>query len=154
LKRWVAKEFAYIQANQALNFMVNKILQVEKQGKKVLRIGLSIYLISIALLTFQLNTDRLWMILVSFFLMIISALLLFHFKNPKIGMFGGLGAMAFFLLSALLLAISDVQALLPWQTVYLHVIKDILLLFSAAVLVGESLKEMIRIRITQPFPKT
>lgn len=133
--------------------MVNNILKVEQIGKVILRIGIVIYIWSIAILSFQWDKDKLWMAAVLVVLVLIPVLLLLHFKSPKIGVVGGISAGIFFLVSAFIIFTTDMQVEAPWKFVYLHIVKDILLFVASIVLTGESLKELVRDKITQPFPK-
>lgn len=133
--------------------MVNNILKVEQIGKVILRLGIVIYIWSIAILSFQWDKDKLWMAAVLVVLVLIPVLLLLHFKSPKIGVVGGISAGIFFLVSAFIIFTTDMQVEAPWKFVYLHVVKDILLFVASIVLTGESLKELVRDKITQPFPK-
>ncbi|MBW3467996.1 DUF417 family protein [Arthrospiribacter ruber] len=133
--------------------MVNNILKVEQIGKVILRMGIVIYIWSIAILSFQWDKDKLWMAAVLVVLVLIPVLLLLHFKSPKIGVVGGISAGIFFLVSAFIIFTTDMQVEAPWKFVYLHIVKDILLFVASIVLTGESLKELVRDKITQPFPK-
>lgn len=133
--------------------MVNNILKVEQVGKILLRFGIVVYMWSIVLLSYQWDKDKIWMALIMLALVIIPALLLLHFKSPKTGVIGGIGAALFFLTSTIIILTSDMQADAPGKLIYLHVVKDILLMTASIVLTGESLKEMVRDKITQPFPK-
>jgi hypothetical protein len=131
--------------------MVNQMLQVEKTGKLLLRIGIAFYLLSVASMSFQLSSGYFWIL--SLLMIAVPILLLLHFKFPKIGLIGGFAAILFFFFSALFIVISDIQINTPWQLIYLHAVKDILLLFAAVVLAGESLKEVVRQKLIQPFPR-
>jgi uncharacterized membrane protein YkgB len=131
--------------------MVNQMLQVEKTGKLLLRIAMAFYLLSVASMSFQLSSGLFWIL--SLLMIVVPILLLLHFKIPKIGLIGGFAAMLFFFFSALFIVISDIQTNTPWQLIYLHAVKDILLLFAAVVLAGESLKEVVRQKLIQPFPR-
>jgi uncharacterized membrane protein YkgB len=133
--------------------MVDKLLKVENWGKLLLRIGIAIYMWSVVLLSFKLDKDNFWLALVMAYLVIIPGLSLLHFKNPKTGLIGGIGTAIFFLGSALVLIITDLSANVNWTLIYLHIVKDLLLLFGSIILIGESIKEMIREKITAPFPK-
>lgn len=131
--------------------MVNQLLQVEKTGKLLLRIGIAFYLLSFASMSFQFNKSFYWVL--SVLMIVVPLLLLLHFIKPKIGLIGGFAAVLFFFFSALFIVISDIQTNTPWQLVYLHAVKDIMLMFAAVVLAGESLKEIVRLKLIQPFPK-
>ncbi len=133
--------------------MVNKLLKVEQIGKISLRVGIAVYLWSIVLLSYQFDQDKPWMALVMAAVVIIPGLSLLHFKSPKIGLIGGIGKVIFFLASIAILVFSDLKANAIWQLIYLHTIKDLLLAIASVILIGESLKEMVRDRITRPFPK-
>ncbi|PSL07570.1 hypothetical protein [Cecembia rubra] len=133
--------------------MVNRILKIEFFGKLLFRIGIAFYMWSIVLLSFQLDKDRLWMAILMAVLVIIPGLSLLHYRNAKTGIIGGIGTFLFFLASAILLLVTDLSANVPWNFIFLHVIKDVLLMLGAVILVGESLKEMVREKITAPFPK-
>ncbi|WP_304517243.1 hypothetical protein [Cecembia rubra] len=133
--------------------MVNRILKIEFFGKLLFRIGIAFYMWSIVLLSFQLDKDRLWMAILMAVLVIIPGLSLLHYRNAKTGIIGGIGTLLFFLASAILLLVTDLSANVPWNFIFLHVIKDVLLMLGAVILVGESLKEMVREKITAPFPK-
>lgn len=133
--------------------MVNKLLKVEQTGKVILRIGIAIYMWSVVLFSYQFDQSKLLMILVMAAIVIIPILSLMHFKNPKLGLAGGIGKAIFFLASIAILIYSDLKANAIWQLIYLHTIKDLLLAIACIVLIGESLKEMVRDRITRPFPK-
>lgn len=133
--------------------MVNRLLKVEQIGKVTLRIGIAIYMWSIVLFSYQFDQDKIWMALVMATIVIIPGLSLLHFKSPKVGLIGGIGKVIFFLTSIVILIFSDLKANAVWQLIYLHTIKDFLLAIASVILVGESLKEMVRDRITRPFPK-
>lgn len=134
--------------------MINRILKVEVIGKLLLRFGIAIYMWSIVILSFKFDKDDLWMALVMAYMVIVPGFSLLHFRNPKSGLIGATGTGLFFLASALVLAISDFSSNVAWPLIYLHVVKDILLLFGSVILMGESLKELIREKITVPFPKS
>jgi predicted signal transduction protein with EAL and GGDEF domain len=133
--------------------MVNKILKVEYVGKLLLRIGIAIYMWSVVLLSFQLDKDKLWLAAVMAILVIIPGLSLLHYRNARTGLVGGIGTFLFFLGSAVILIVTDLAANLSWSMIYLHIIKDLLLMIGSVILIGESLKEMVREKITAPFPK-
>jgi membrane-bound ClpP family serine protease len=137
--------------------MIDNLLKIEKIGKQLLRGGIAIYLVSIVFFTLgspksaglaQFQTG-----LVGILLLGIIFMLLFHYKNPKAGAIGGVGAILFFLGSALLVGYSDFSQNASGSIIFLHIIKDIILAFGALALTGESVKEMVRLRITKPFPK-
>jgi hypothetical protein len=134
--------------------MITRILKVEIIGKVLLRIGIAIYMWSIVILSFKFDKDDLWMALVMAYLVIVPGFSLLHFKNPKFGLIGAIGTGLFFLASALVMAISDFFSNVSWAVIYLHIIKDVLLFFGSCILVGESLKELVREKITAPFPKS
>lgn len=133
--------------------MVNRIIKIEFFGKILLRIGIAIYMWSVVLLSFKFDKENLWMALLMAFLVIIPGLSLLHYRNARTGMIGGIGSLLFFLASAIVLVVSDLSANVSWPLIYLHIIKDVLLIFGSLILIGESLKEMVRDRITAPFPK-
>ena len=137
--------------------MIDNLLKIEKIGKQLLRGGIAIYLASIVFFTLgspkaaglaQFQTGLVGILLIGIIFM-----LLFHYKNPKAGVIGGAGAVLFFLASALLVGYSDFSQNASVSIIFLHIIKDVLLAFGALVLTGESVKEMVRDRITKPFPK-
>jgi hypothetical protein len=135
---------------------INNLLKIEKIGKQLLRGGIALYLASIVFFSlanirtsgfvgFQTGLLALVLILIIF-------LLLFHYKNPKAGAIGGIGAILFFLASGLLSNYNNYLAEFPASIIFINVIKDILLAFGSLILTGESIKEMVRERITKPFP--
>ena len=137
--------------------ILDNLLKIEKIGKQLLRGGIAIYLASIIFFTLgnvksaesvQLNTG-----LVATLLFGLIFMLLFHYKNPKAGAIGGAGTTLFFLASAILVGYSDFLQNFSGSIIFLRIIKDILLAFGALILTGESVKEMVRQRITKPFPK-
>lgn len=133
--------------------MVDKLLKVEWLGKLLLRIGIALYMWSVVFLSFKFDKDNLWMALIMVYLVVIPGLSLLHYKNPKTGIIGGIGSFVFFLASAIVLVITDLSSNISWSFIYLHIIKDVLLMFGSLILIGESLKEMVREKITAPFPK-
>lgn len=133
--------------------MVNRIIKIEFFGKMLLRIGIAIYMWSVVLLSFKFDKENLWMALLMAYLVVIPGLSLLHYRNAKTGMIGGIGSLLFFLASAIVLVVTDLSANVAWPLIYLHIIKDVLLIFGSLILIGESLKEMVRDRITAPFPK-
>ncbi|SMD45332.1 hypothetical protein SAMN00777080_3981 [Aquiflexum balticum DSM 16537] len=137
--------------------MIDNLLKIEKIGKQLLRGGIALYLASIIFFTLgniksaeavQLHTGLVGMLLFG-----LIFLLLFHYKNPKAGAIGGAGVILFFLSSAILVAYSDFNQNMSGSIIFLRIIKDILLAFGALILTGESVKEMVRQKITKPFPK-
>ncbi|WP_194974698.1 hypothetical protein [Aquiflexum lacus] len=137
--------------------MIDNLLKIEKIGKQLLRGGIALYLASIIFFTIgnvkptelaQLHTGLVGMLLFGLIIM-----LLFHYKNPKAGAIGGAGTTLFFLTSAILVGYSDFSQDVSGSIIFLRIIKDILLAFGALILTGESVKEMVRERITKPFPK-
>ncbi|WP_373524189.1 hypothetical protein [Aquiflexum sp.] len=137
--------------------MIDNLLKIEKIGKQLLRGGIAIYLASIIFFTLgnikgtelaQLHTGLVGMLLFGLIFM-----LMFHYKNPKAGAIGGAGTVLFFLTSAFLVGYSDFGQNVSGSIIFLRIIKDILLAFGALALTGESVKEMVRLRITKPFPK-
>ena len=133
--------------------MVNKILKVEFLGKLFLRLGIAFYMWSVVLFSFQLDKDKLWLAVVMALLVIVPGLSLLHYRNAKTGLIGGIGTFLFFLCSAIILIFTDLSVNLPWSMIYLHIVKDLLLMIGTVILIGESLKEMVREKITAPFPK-
>lgn len=137
--------------------MVNRLLKIEKIGQQLLRGGIALYLASIVYFTFSIPRStglaQLHTGLISLLLIGILFLLLFHYKNPRAGILGGIGAILFFIISAFWVGYEDYSDNTAYSMIFLHTIKDILLAFGALVLTGESVKEMIRQKITQPFPK-
>jgi|GEM_PF-2948805 len=133
--------------------MVNRIIKIEFFGKMLLRIGIAIYMWSVVLLSFKFDKENLWMALLMAYLVVIPGLSLLHYRNARTGMIGGIGSLLFFLASAIVLVVTDLSANVAWPLIYLHIIKDVLLIFGSLILIGESLKEMVRDRITAPFPK-
>ena len=137
--------------------IIDNLLKIEKIGKQLLRGGIAIYLASIIFFTLgniksaeavQLNAGLVGMLLLGLIFM-----LLFHYKNPKAGAIGGAGTTLFFLSSAFLVGYSDFTQNMSGSIIFLRIIKDILLAFGALILTGESVKEMVRKKITKPFPK-
>jgi uncharacterized membrane protein YkgB len=133
--------------------MVNKIIKIEFLGKLFLRLGIAFYMWSVVLFSFQLDKDKLWLGVVMALLVIIPVLSLLHYHNPKIGLLGGIGTFLFFIGSAIILIFTDLSVNLPWSMIYLHTVKDLLLMMSAVILIGESLIEMVREKITATLPK-
>ncbi|WP_373493677.1 hypothetical protein [Aquiflexum sp.] len=137
--------------------MIDNLLKIEKIGKQLLRGGIAIYLASIIFFTLgnikSMELAQIQTGLVGMLLFGLIFLLLFHYKNPKAGAIGGVGTILFFLASAILVGYSDFSQNASVSIIYLHIIKDILLAFGALALTGESIKEMVRLRITKPFPR-
>lgn len=133
--------------------MVSKIIKVEFLGKMLLRIGIAIYMWSFVLLSFKLDKDKIWMALVMAYLVVVPGLLLLHYRNARTGLIGGIGVFLFFLASSVVLIITDLSASVNWSLIYLHIVRDVLLMFASLILIGESLKSMLKERITAPFPK-
>ncbi|EKB50932.1 hypothetical protein [Cecembia lonarensis] len=133
--------------------MVNKLVKVDFFGKMLLRIGIALYMWSVVLLSFKFDKENLWMALLMAYLVVIPGLSLLHYRNAKTGLIGGIGTLLFFLASSIVLIVTDLSANVSWTLIYLHIIKDILLLFGSLILIGESLKEIVKDRITAPFPK-
>lgn len=136
--------------------MINNILKIEKIGKILLRFGMIAYFLFIGTLNFNngfVGGGDLFQKAVLLLLVCgTSLLLLLHFKFPKLGAIGGGMAALLFLVTVFYLGYLEVSENVPFSMVFLHIIKDILLFFAALVLTGESLKEMIREKITKPFP--
>ncbi len=137
--------------------MVNRLLKIEKIGQQLLRGGIAFYLASIVFFTFGIprspSTTQLQTSLIALVLVGILFLLLFHYKNPKAGIMGGIGAFLFFLISGFAVGYNDYATNASFSIIFLHTIKDILLAFGSLILIGESVKEMVRQKITKPFPK-
>ncbi|WP_194777817.1 hypothetical protein [Pararhodonellum marinum] len=137
--------------------MVNKLLKIEKIGKHLLRSGIILYLAAIIYLTFNFDINQSGTYgrsAITVTILLIIIFLLYHYKNPKAGIVGGIGAIIFFIGSAIVVGYSDFQVPgLPYSMIFLHTIKDILLAFGALILTGQSVKELVRLKITQPFPK-
>jgi hypothetical protein len=137
--------------------MIDNLLKIEKIGKQLLRGGIALYLASIIFFTLgsikTLEAVQVHTGLVGMLLFGLIFLLLFHYKNPKAGGIGGAGVTLFFLASAILVAYSDFSQNMSGSIIFLRIIKDILLAFGALILTGESVKEMVRQKITKPFPK-
>jgi uncharacterized membrane protein YkgB len=135
---------------------INNLLKVEKIGKQLLRGGIALYLASIVFFSLSnMGTEGfvgLQIGLLALVLIFIIFMLLFHYKKPKAGAIGGIGSILFFLASGLFTNYNDYMTDIPGSIIFLNVIKDILLAFGSLVLTGESVKEMVRARITKPFP--
>jgi hypothetical protein len=136
---------------------INNLLKIEKIGKQLLRGGIALYLLSIVFFSFgNINTSGFGGLqtgLLALVLIVIILMLLFHYKNPKAGAIGGIGSLLFFLASGLLTNYNDYMMDIPVSIIFMNVIKDILLAFGSLILTGESVKEMVRVQITKPFPK-
>ncbi|MCH7403181.1 hypothetical protein ACFOUP_09375 [Belliella kenyensis] len=137
--------------------MIDNILKIEKLAKLALRIGLAIYFLYFgsmnlwsALSTTQTNSG--WGILIFIISLITAVLLLTHFKAPKLAALGGAIAAVSFLVIVVVLAIIEIQQQAMPQMIILRVLKDLILAIASIILLGESLKEMVRERITKPFP--
>lgn len=136
--------------------MIDNILKVEKIGKMLLRFGMVTYLLFIGTLnfnnTFVSNNDWVQSIILLIIVLVTAILLLMHYKKPQLGAVGGFLAALLFLITVVYLSYLEISSGIPISTTFLHVIKDIMLTFAAMILAGESLKEMIREKITKPFP--
>ncbi|GAB2629727.1 DUF417 family protein [Belliella aquatica] len=136
--------------------MIDHILKIEKIGKKLLRFGMVAYLLFIGTLNFNntliSNNDWIQSTILFTIVLVTAVLLLMHFKKPKLGAIGGFLAALLFLITVIYLSYLEISSGIPISLVFLHVIKDIMLTFAAIILAGESLKEMIREKITKPFP--
>lgn len=136
--------------------MIDHILNIEKIGKKSLRFGMVAYLLFIGTLNFNnsliSNNDWIQSTILFTIVLVTAVLLLMHFKKPKLGAIGGFLAALLFLITVIYLSYLEISSGVPISLVFLHVIKDILLTFAAIILAGESFKEMIREKITKPFP--
>ncbi|MFD2035932.1 hypothetical protein ACFSKL_14100 [Belliella marina] len=138
------------------NTMIDNILKIEKIGKKLLRFGMVAYFLFIGTLQFSNGIggggSLIQNLLLLILLLVTSTLLLLHFKFPKYGAIGGALASLLFLITVIYLGILEYSENVPFKMIFLHIIKDIMLCFGALILTGESLKEMIREKITKPFP--
>lgn len=136
--------------------MIDNILKVEKIGKMLLRFGMVAYLLFIGTLNFNnsLSSTNDWLqsLLLLITVLITAILLLMHYKKPQLGAIGGFIAALLFLITVIYLSYLEITSGVPIAMTFLHVIKDIMLTFAAIILAGESLKEMIREKITKPFP--
>lgn len=135
--------------------MINNILKIEKLGKMLLRFGMFTYLLFIGTLninnTFVSKND--WVQSAILFVIAIgtATLHLMHYKKPQLGAIGGFLAALLFLITVVYLSYLEISSGVAFAMIFLHVIKDIMLTFAAIILAGESLKEMIREKITKPF---
>lgn len=136
--------------------MIDHILKIEKIGKKLLRFGMVAYLLFIGTLNFNntliSNNDWIQSIILLTIVLVTVILLLMHFKKPQLGAVGGFLAAILFLITVIYLSYLEISSGIPISLVFLHVIKDVMLTFAAIILAGESLKEMIREKITKPLP--
>lgn len=136
--------------------MIDNILKVEKIGKMLLRFGMVAYLLFIGTLnfnnTFVSNNDWIQSIILLIVALFTAILLLMHYKKPQLGAVGGFLAALLFLITVVYLSYLDISSGIPISMIFLHIFKDIMLTFAALILTGESLKEMIREKITKPFP--
>lgn len=136
--------------------MIDKILKVEKIGKMLLRFGMVAYLLFIGLFNFNnsfvSNNDWLQSSILLIIVLITAILLLMHYKKPQFGAAGGFLAALLFIITVVYLAYLEISADIPILMIFIHVFKDVMLTFAAIILAGESLKEMIREKITKPFP--
>ncbi|QDH80165.1 hypothetical protein FKX85_14405 [Echinicola soli] len=130
--------------------MVNQLLQIEKIGQKTLRIVMAAFWIAVCCYaifgeeaTYLVFSGKLsWSVPA----ILTAILLVAHFKSPRMGIAGGgLSALIF-----IAVTIYCIKALPFNLTIILNYL---LLVISSVVLLGESVKEMVRERITQPFPK-
>jgi hypothetical protein len=133
--------------------MVNQIMKVEFLGKLLLRIGIAVYMWSVVVLSYKFDKDNIWMAVIMAYMVIVPGLLLLHYRNGRTGLIGAIGTFLFFLASSIVLIVTDLSSNISWSLIYLHIIKDVLLMFGTLVLIGESLKSMLKDRITAPFPK-
>ncbi|GGF31578.1 hypothetical protein [Echinicola rosea] len=131
--------------------MVNQLLQIEKISQMALRIGMAAFWIAVCgyavfgeEATYLVFSGKLsWSVPA----IITAVLLLAHFKSPQLGIAGG----GFSALIFIAVTIYCIKALPFNLTIILNYL---LLVISSVVLLGESVKELVRQRITQPFPKT
>ncbi|AWW32613.1 hypothetical protein DN752_22050 [Echinicola strongylocentroti] len=130
--------------------MVNNLLQIEKISQKILRIVMAAYWAAASCYAifgteapYLVFSGRLSWSIPS---MLTALLLIAHFKSPRLGIAGGgLSALIF-----IAVTIYCIKALPFNLTIILNYL---LLVISSVILLGESIKEMVRERITQPFPK-
>ncbi|MCH7398097.1 hypothetical protein MM236_08860 [Belliella sp. DSM 107340] len=136
--------------------MINNILKIEKIGKILLRFGMIAYFLFIGTLNFNNgfveDGDLVQKAVLLLLVVGTSILLLLHFKIPKLGAIGGGVSALLFLVTVFYLGYLELRESVPFSMIFLHIIKDLLLFFAALILTGESLKEMIREKITKPFP--
>lgn len=136
--------------------MIDKILKVEKIGKILLRFGMITYLLFIGILnftsSFKSNENWIQNSIILFLVIATAILLLLHYKKPQLGAMGGFLTAFLFLITVIFLLYRELSAGTPLSLTFLLIIKDIMLTFAAIILAGESLKEMIREKITKPFP--
>jgi len=136
--------------------MIDHLLKIEKIGKKSLRFGMVTYLLFIGMLNFNntliSNNDWIQSIILFIIVFVTAVLLLMHYKKPHLGVVGGFLAALLFLITVIYLFYIEISSGIPISLIFLHVIKDVMLTFAAIILAGESLKEMIREKITKPFP--
>ncbi|MCH7415405.1 hypothetical protein MM213_18035 [Belliella sp. R4-6] len=136
--------------------MIDNILKIEKTGKILLRFGMIAYFLFIGTLNFNNGfvggEDLIQTVILLLLVVGTSSMLLLHFKFPKIGAIGGGVAALLFLITVVYLGYLEISEKIPFSMIFLHIIKDILLFFATLILTGESLKEMVREKITKPFP--
>ncbi|MCH7408590.1 hypothetical protein MM239_04230 [Belliella sp. DSM 111904] len=139
------------------NDMIDNILKIEKLAKLALRVGLSIYFIYFGSMNLwsvlsATQSNKTWGFLIFIISIITAILLLSHFKAPKLAAVGAGIAAIIFLIIVVALAFIEIQQHAMLQMIILRVLKDLILAIASIILLGESLKEMVREKITKPFP--
>ncbi|WP_200977304.1 hypothetical protein [Echinicola sp. 20G] len=139
--------------------MINLLLKVEKTAQKILRIGIVIYLLIAAISHLSIinkpESSLIHNILLALLAFLIAILLLAHFKSPKLGIAGGaLGTIAFLFMAVLSLFGSHHHLGPSFLHHLLPFLEYLILSITCVMLTGTSIKEMIRQKITQPFPKS
>lgn len=136
--------------------MIDNILSVERKAKMILRYAIAFYFIYFGLINLWGALSSNGNILMGSIIMLlglcIGSLILTHFKQPKLGAIGAGVAAVFFLIVVAILAFMEIRDGFSLQMIFLRIIKDLLLAIACMVLCGESLKEMVREKITKPFP--
>lgn len=135
--------------------MVNSLLKIEKIGQVLLRIGIAVYLVLSALsIILGGFSAPLWQGLLVLAQIIFAVLLLGHYRFPKAGIIGAIGCLLFFIFKGITISILLTKTDTPTlDQLFSPILQYLLLIFGTVILLGESIKEMIRQRITQPFPK-
>ncbi|SNS15521.1 hypothetical protein SAMN06295967_10499 [Belliella buryatensis] len=136
--------------------MIDNILSIERKAKLILRYGIAFYFIYFGIINLwgalSSNGNILTGGIVMLLGLCIGGLILSHFKQPKLSAIGAGIAAVFFLIVVAILAFMEIRDGFSMQMILLRVIKDLLLAIACVVLCGESLKEVIREKITKPFP--
>ncbi|WP_018474290.1 hypothetical protein [Echinicola pacifica] len=131
--------------------MIDTLLKIEKSAKMALRYLIVLFwaVILIKSLFFAgtaqehfVMENALWSIAG----LITGILLLFHLSQPRLAIIGGVA-------SALYTFILSIIAFLSPPMALLNGLFWLIFCTSSIILTGESLKEMIKKRITKPFPK-